>query len=73
LWKLEQQHAFCTLFTKLLDLEAEVENWLTDHRNNRIFVSTKMIIFEAAWYRIVLGQLLDITRFMKGHELLNER
>jgi hypothetical protein len=73
LWKVEQQHAFCTLFTKLPDLEAEVENWLNGHRNNGIFVSTKMIIFEAAWYLMVLGQLLGITRFMKGHELLNKR
>jgi len=24
-----------------------VKNWITDHRNNGIFISTKVIVFEA--------------------------
>jgi hypothetical protein len=28
------------------DLEAEVKKWTKDHRNNGIFVSTKMIVVE---------------------------
>ena len=38
------KHVFHTHITKWSDLEAEVKNWMTDDRANRISVSTKIKI-----------------------------
>jgi hypothetical protein len=54
-WKQENQlitleknkHSFCTRTAKWPQLETDVKNWVRDHRNNGISVSTKMIICEA--------------------------
>jgi len=37
---------FCMPVAKWPDLEAEVNNWITHHKNNRISVFAKMIIFK---------------------------
>jgi len=40
-------HSFHTHTAKWSDLQTEVKNWITDHRHNRISVSTKITIFKA--------------------------
>jgi hypothetical protein len=40
----KNKHTFCTHIVKWPDLEAEVKNCITDHRNNGISISTKVII-----------------------------
>jgi fumarate reductase subunit C len=36
-------------------VEAEVKNWITDHRNNGICISTKVIVFEARRFVVTHG------------------
>lgn len=43
----EEKCLFHTCITKLPDLEAEMKNWITDHRKKAISVSTKVIISKA--------------------------
>jgi hypothetical protein len=41
----EEQTLFSYKYCKWPDIGKEAKNWVTDHRNNRNSVSTKIIIF----------------------------
>jgi hypothetical protein len=43
----KNKHYFRTHAARWPKLEKEVKKWITDHRNNGIYVSTKIVICEA--------------------------
>jgi hypothetical protein len=71
----KNKHSFHTHSVKWPDLEEEVRNWITGHRNKRISMSTKIIIFEVRSWGL-LHSITDFAgtaswcyRFMKRHGL----
>jgi hypothetical protein len=76
LLKLEKnKHSYRTHAAKWPKLESEVKKWITDHRNNGISVSMKMIICEARRWAVAhiindsAGTGAWCYRFMKRHGL----
>jgi hypothetical protein len=57
----------------LSDIEAEVKNWVTDHRNKGISVCTKVIISEARRWAVTHSldfvDSLVLHIYEKRHEL----
>lgn len=47
----QNKHSFHTCIAEQPDMEAEVKNWVTGHRNNGISVFTKMIVVK--WLHVV--------------------
>jgi type IV secretory pathway VirJ component len=62
--QLQTEQTLLMPVTKWPDLEAEVNNWLTHHKNNRISVVTKMIIFKVRKC-VVGGTTLETVRTAK--------
>jgi hypothetical protein len=46
--RIQIEQTFRMPVAKWPELEAEVNSWITHHKNNRIFVFTKMIIFKVS-------------------------
>jgi hypothetical protein len=71
----KNKHSFHKHAAKWPQLESEVKKWLTNHRNNGISVSTKMIICEARRWGIAhnindfAGTAAWCYHFMKRHGL----